>query len=97
MPCFSQIKLTLLSHGENLLSSVLESACSGNRLDSPMSLHLYFRVLFPAADVHRHVIKGDLLFEELVHLTLNRILVTCLHKGGSVVDASHRVEVFMLA
>ena len=93
----SQVKLTLLSHSEHLLRAIFESTSSGNRLNGSMSLHLNFGVLFPAADVHRHVVKGNLFFKELVHLTLNRVLVTSLHEGGGVVDASHCVEVFVLA
>ena len=62
-----------------------------------MTLDLDFRVLFPASDIHWHVIKGDFLFEELVHLSLNRVLITSLDKGGGVIDARHRIEIFVLA
>lgn len=62
-----------------------------------MPLHLNFGVLFPAADIHRHVIEGDLLLEEFVHLALNRVFIASFDEGGSIVDASHCVEVFVLA
>ena len=80
-----------------LLRAIFESASSGNRLNGPVPLHLYFGVLFPAADVHGHVVKGDLFLQEFVHLTLDRVFITCLDEGGSVVDASHCVEIFVLA
>ena len=86
-----------MGDSEHFLGAIFKSASSGNRLNGPVPLHLYFGVLFPTADVHGHVIKGDLLLEEFVHLTLNRVLVTCFDEGGSVVDASHCVEVFVLA
>ena len=61
-----------------------------------MALDLDFGVLFPASDIHGHVVKGDLLLEELVHLLLDRVLITRLDKRCGVVDARHRIEVFML-
>ena len=93
----SQVELALLSHGQDLLTAVLETASSSNRLDGPMSLHLDLRILFPAADVRRHVVKHDLLLEELIHLALDRVLIAGLNERGSVVDASHRVKVLVLA
>jgi len=93
----SQIKLTLLGHREDLFCPILQPARPGDSLDGSVPLDLYFRVLFPATDVHGHVIKGDLLFQELVHLALDRVLVTRLDERRGVVDAGHRVEIFMLA
>merc|ERR1719362_2487975 len=94
---FSQFKLSFLGHCKNLLSSILQSASSRNCFDGAMSLHLDLRILFPATNVHRHIIKGDLLLQKFIHLSLDRILIACFHKRGRVVDAAHRVEVFVLS
>ena len=61
-----------------------------------MSLYLNFRVLFPSANIGRHVVKHDLLFEEFVHLALDWIFVTCFNERCCVVDAGHSIEVFVL-
>lgn len=61
-----------------------------------MPLHLYFGVLFPSADVHGHVVEGHFFLQEFVHLTLNGVLIARFDEGGCVVNARHRVEVFVL-
>jgi len=93
----SQVKFAFLGHSEHLFRAILESAGSGNRLDRSVPLYLNLRVLFPSANVRRHVVKHDFFFEEFVHLALNRILVARLHEGGRIVNASHSVKVFVLA
>ena len=93
----SQFKFALLSHCEYLFCAVLKPARSSYSFDGPVTLHLYFTVLLPASNLHGHVIKGDLLFEELVHLPLDGVLISRLNEGRSVVDAGHGVEVFVLA
>ena len=62
-----------------------------------MSLYLNFGVLFPAADICGHVIKGNLLLQELIHLSLNRVLISSSNEGGCIINACHCVKVFVLA
>ena len=76
----SQLEFPFLSDRENFLRSIFQPARSGNRLNGPMALDLDFGVLFPASDIHGHVVEGDLLFEELVHLLLNWIFISRLDK-----------------
>ena len=61
-----------------------------------MTLNLDFRVLFPATNISRHVVEHDFFLEELVHLALNGVFISSSNKGCSIVNASHRVEVFVL-
>ena len=93
----SEVKFALLRHSENFLGAVFEPTGACNCLDGAVTLHLNFRVLLPSTNVHRHVVKRHLLLQEFVHLSLDGVLVTRLHERGCVVDARHRVEVFVLA
>ena len=61
-----------------------------------MALHLDFRVLFPATNISRHVVEHDFFLEELVHLALNRIFISSSNKGCGIVNAGHRIKVFVL-
>jgi len=62
-----------------------------------MSLHLNFGVLFPASDVHWHILEGYLFLEEFVHLTFNGVFVASLHEGGCIINACHSIKVFVLS
>ena len=93
----SQVKLALYLLGEDFFSAILETAGACNGLDGAVTLHLNFGVLFPATDVHGHIVKGNFLLQEFVHLTLDRVFIASLYKCSSVVNASHGVEVFVLA
>lgn len=93
---YSEVEFAFLSYSEHLLRAVFESAGSGNRLDSSMSLYLNFRVLFPSTNICWHVVKHDFLFQEFVHLALDWILITCLNERCCIINAGHCVEVFVL-
>lgn len=93
----SEIEFALLRHSEDLLSAVFEATSACNCFDGAMTLNLNFRVLLPTSNVHGHVVKRDFLLQEFVHLPLNRVFVARLHKRCCVVNASHRVKVFVLA
>ena len=86
-----------MSYGENFLRTVFKSASSGNRFNGPVSLYLNFGVLFPAADICRHVIKGNLLLQEFIHLSLDGVLISSSNEGGCIINACHCVKVFVLA
>ena len=61
-------------------------------------MHLDLAVLLPASDVIWHLVgEVDFLLEELVHLPLNRVRLALHHKSAAVVDAGHRVEIFVVA
>ena len=93
----SQLEFSFLCDCEDFLRSIFQPAGSGNRFDGSVSLHLNFRVLFPATNISRHVVEHDFFLEELVHLALDRILIAGLDERGRIVDARHRVEVLVLA
>ena len=93
---FSQVKLAFYLLGKHLLSAVLQAAGTSDSLDGSVTLYLNFGVLFPAADVHWHIIKSNFFLQEFVHLTLNGVFIASLYKRSSVVNASHGVEVFVL-
>ena len=91
----SKLELAVYGPLQLLLSSILEFHSPSSGLGSLISLDLDLGILLPAANVIRHIVKGNFFFEELIHLTLDRIGLTLDDESSCVVDAAHVVEILV--
>jgi len=84
-----------LSLLQNFLCAIFQFQCPNCSLLGDVSLHLDFRILFPASHVVWHI-KDNLILQEGVHLFLYWVWLTWRNKSSCVVNAGHLVKVLVL-
>ena len=80
---------------KGFLTAVLQAASAGHDLSGAVALHANFAVLLPATDVGWHLWEVNFLFQEQVHLSLDRVLLAVSDERSAEVDNTHRVEVLV--
>ena len=91
----SQIKGPIQLFGQDLLLTILKAASPGDSLGGTVALDRDFAVLLPSSNIDRHCFKLNFFFQELVHLSLNGVILASSNKSGAKVDSRHGIKIFM--